>query len=94
MGIQGLLPFLKDAQTEFDITKFKGCVAAVDIYCWLHQGCYSCGDQLFAEQDTDRYVDYCMSKADVLIKNQIRPIFVFDGQNLPSKVGTDQQRAM
>ena len=46
MGITGLLPFLKAIQREIHLSSFKGKKAAVDSYCWLHKGAYSCAMQL------------------------------------------------
>ena len=46
MGIQGLLPFLKQIQREVHVSSFRGKKVAVDGYCWLHRGAYSCALQL------------------------------------------------
>lgn len=46
MGITGLLPFLKAIQREIHLSSFRGKKAAVDSYCWLHKGAYSCAMQL------------------------------------------------
>jgi len=46
MGITGLLPFLKNIQREVHVSSFKGKKVAVDAYCWLHKGAYSCAMQL------------------------------------------------
>ena len=46
MGITGLLPFLKGIQKQMNIASFRGKKVAVDAYCWLHRGAYSCPMQL------------------------------------------------
>ena len=46
MGIKGLLQFLSGAQRDVNISSFRGQTAAVDAYCWLHKGAYSCAMQL------------------------------------------------
>ena len=46
MGIQGLLPFLKGIQRDVHVSSFRGRKVAVDGYCWLHKGAYSCAFQL------------------------------------------------
>ena len=46
MGITGLLPFLKKIQRDVHISSFRGKKAAIDAYCWLHRGAYSCSLQL------------------------------------------------
>ena len=38
MGINCLLPFLKEITKETFISAFKGRTAAVDVSCWLHKG--------------------------------------------------------
>lgn len=37
MGINTLLPFLKEASRETFIGNYKGKTAAVDASCWLHK---------------------------------------------------------
>ena len=46
MGIKGLLQFLSNAQRDVHIGSFKGQTVAIDAYCWLHKGAYSCALQL------------------------------------------------
>ena len=46
MGITGLLPFLKTIQRQVNISLFRGKKVAVDAYCWLHRGAYSCPMEL------------------------------------------------
>lgn len=92
MGIQGLLPFVKKASREVNIKEFSGCTAAVDTYCWLHKGAFSCAERLVKGEKTDGYVVYCMKMASTLISAGVRPILVFDGQRLPSKKLTEKKR--
>ncbi|KAK4287224.1 hypothetical protein Pmani_039699 [Petrolisthes manimaculis] len=92
MGIQGLLPFLKKASREAHLRDFKGQTAAVDAYCWLHKGAFSCADKLVRGEPTDGYVIYMMKQISLMLNNYIKPILVFDGCNLPSKAGTELKR--
>ena len=46
MGIKGLLQFLSSAQRDVNVSSFKGQTVAIDAYCWLHKGAYSCAMQL------------------------------------------------
>jgi XPG N-terminal domain len=39
-----------------------------------------------------RYVKYCMSRVQLLLKNGITPIIVFDGDKLPAKRHTEESR--
>ena len=52
MGIKGLLPFLNAAQRDVNIVSFRNQRAAVDAYCWLHRGAYSCALQLVMKTES------------------------------------------
>ena len=54
MGIQGLLPFLKKIHQPVNISDFKGCTVAVDAYCWLHKGAFSCAEKLAMGEKTEQ----------------------------------------
>ncbi|XP_067120008.1 exonuclease 1 isoform X2 [Centruroides vittatus] len=92
MGIQGLLPFLKKAKKEVNIKNFSGCTVAVDTYCWLHKGAFSCAEKLAKGEKTDGYVHYCMKMVNMLLAAGTKPIMVFDGRNLPFKSITEEKR--
>ncbi|XP_078042228.1 exonuclease 1-like isoform X2 [Augochlora pura] len=92
MGITGLLPFLNKSTKRTNINQFTGGVVAVDSYCWLHKGVFSCAEKLFMGQPTDAYVHYCMKFIYILLDHQIKPILVFDGQYLPAKSETEKKR--
>uniref|UniRef100_H3BBZ0 Exonuclease 1 n=1 Tax=Latimeria chalumnae TaxID=7897 RepID=H3BBZ0_LATCH len=92
MGIQGLLQFLKEASEPIHIRKYKGQTVAVDTYCWLHKGAFSCADKLVRGEPTDQYVAYCMKFVDMLLANGVKPILVFDGCTLPSKMKVEKAR--
>ncbi|XP_046377448.1 exonuclease 1-like isoform X1 [Haliotis rufescens] len=92
MGITGLLPYLKKIHTPVNISQFEGCTVAVDAYCWLHKGAFSCADKLALGETTDQYVHYCMKYVNNMLKKKIRPILVFDGCRLPSKKDVEKTR--
>ncbi|XP_061084540.1 exonuclease 1 [Conger conger] len=92
MGIQGLLQFIKDASEAISVKKYKGQTVAVDTYCWLHKGAFSCAEKLAKGEPTDQYVTYCMKFVDMLLSFGVKPILVFDGCNLPSKKEVDTAR--
>ena len=54
MGIQGLLPFLKKISQGSNIKAYKGCTVAIDSYCWLHKGAFSCAEKLAVGGATDQ----------------------------------------
>ncbi|KAJ8248505.1 hypothetical protein GJAV_G00242750 [Gymnothorax javanicus] len=92
MGIQGLLQFIKDASEAINVKKYKGQTVAVDTYCWLHKGAFSCAEKLAKGEATDQYVMYCMKFVDMLLTFGVKPILVFDGCNLPSKKEVETAR--
>ena len=55
MGITGLLPYLRSIQRPLNVGSFKDQTVAVDGYCWLHRGAYTCAQQLIMrEKDIDK----------------------------------------
>ncbi|CAG6018171.1 unnamed protein product, partial [Menidia menidia] len=92
MGISGLLQFIKDAGEPVSVKKYKGRTVAVDTYCWLHKGAFSCAEKLAKGEPTDQYVWYCMKFVDMLLNFGVKPILVFDGRNLPSKQEVEKAR--
>ena len=92
MGIQGLLPLLKDIQVKTHMSNFKGQTVGIDVYCWLHKGAYSCAMDIALGKSTKAYVYYCMRRVEMLIANDVTPIMVFDGGHLPAKADTEKKR--
>ncbi|XP_076178157.1 exonuclease tos isoform X2 [Ptiloglossa arizonensis] len=92
MGIIGLLPFLEKSSQRTNINQFAGGTVAIDSYCWLHKGVFSCAVKLQMGQSTDAYVHYCMKFIDMLLSYKIKPILVFDGRYLPAKAQTEAKR--
>ncbi|XP_033332620.2 exonuclease tos isoform X2 [Megalopta genalis] len=92
MGITGLLPFLEKSSRRTNINEFSGGTVAIDSYCWLHKGVFTCADKLAMGQPTDAYVHYCMKFIYMLLSHKIKPILVFDGRHLPAKALTEDKR--
>ena len=92
MGIQGLLPAVRDATEITNISKFTGKKAGIDGFVWLHRGCLSCGRELAKGLRTTKYISYFMKKIQLLINNRVRPLVVFDGNDLPAKKNTNEMR--
>ena len=65
---------------------FPGQTFAIDVYCFLHKGAFGCAEQLCQGKPTDMYIKYVMKYVSLLLYHDIKPILVFDGRNLPSKV--------
>ena len=56
MGITGLLPLLKDITCDVHLRSFSGKVAAIDVYCWLHETVVFCVEEIILGIETTRYV--------------------------------------
>ena len=54
MGIQGLLPFLRSIQKQRHLSELSGQTLAVDGYCWLHRGTYTCSIELATGRKTSK----------------------------------------
>ena len=93
MGIKGLIPALKDViESGVHVRKFQGHKVAVDTYSWLHKGTFGCALELCIGAPTDTYITYCTDRVKMLLHNNVTPVMVFDGANLPSKDGTENLR--
>jgi hypothetical protein len=65
---------------------------AVDAYCLLHRGAYTCSRELVEGEPTVRHVQYCMARIDLLIDAGAVPLVVFDGGRLPNKLDEERTR--
>jgi exonuclease-1 len=92
MGIQGLLPNLKSVTQRIHVSQLKGKNVAVDAYCLLHKGAYTCARELVEGIDTDKYVVFCMSRIEMLVRHGVVPYVVFDGGPLPNKKEEEDAR--
>ncbi len=61
MGISGLLPFLKEATETVNLSQLQGVTVAVDTYCWIYKGAFSCAEQLALGQPADGFVTTCLN---------------------------------
>lgn len=46
MGVTGLIKFVEAATKPGRIEQLRGCTVAIDSYCLLHKGSYSCSDKM------------------------------------------------
>lgn len=92
MGIQGLLPKLKSVTQRIHVSALSGKTVAIDAYCLLHKGAYSCSRELVEGIETDKCVRYCMRRIDELVQVGIVPYVVFDGGPLPNKKEEEDAR--
>lgn len=92
MGIKGLLPQLRNIIERKHVSQYAGHKVAIDTYSWLHKGTYCCALELCTGAPTDKYITYCTDRVKMLLHNDVTPVMVFDGADLPSKDGTENSR--
>ncbi|KGO74592.1 XPG/RAD2 endonuclease [Penicillium italicum] len=92
MGIKGLHGLLKSIQKPCHIKNFNGQTLGVDAYGWLHRGTVACSVDLVLENPTRKHIDFVLNRVRMLLFFGVKPYLVFDGDNLPSKAGTEQDR--
>ncbi|VIO91030.1 XPG I-region family protein [Brugia malayi] len=92
MGIHNLLPFVKKACRQGNISEFAHQSVAVDISCLLHRGLIGCADKVAQGCETDFYIRYVLKYVKALLAIGCHVILVFDGQMLPAKKETNNSR--
>ncbi|KAL8767129.1 MAG: hypothetical protein Q9209_006291 [Squamulea sp. 1 TL-2023] len=89
----GLLPLLKSIHKPCNLKKFAGQTIGVDAYGWLHRGTVACAIDLALGKPTTKFVEFSMNRVRMLIHFGVTPYIVFDGDYLPSKAATENERA-
>ncbi|CRG88181.1 exonuclease 1 [Talaromyces islandicus] len=92
MGIKGLHGLLKSIQKPCNLKKFDGQTLGVDAYGWLHRGTVACAMDLALNKPTAKHIDFVLNRVRMLLFFGVTPYLVFDGDNLPSKSGTETDR--
>ena len=92
MGISNLLKILESIQTSRHLSYYKGKRVAVDGYCWLHKSIYLLSEQIFHNPHSKRYLKYLNKRVDQLLRFNITPIIVFDGDKLQMKKIEEDER--
>jgi len=92
MGISNLLKILESIQTSRHLSYYKGKRVAVDGYCWLHKSIYLLSEQIFHNPHSKRYLKYLNKRVDQLLRFNITPIIVFDGDKLQMKKIEEEER--
>ncbi|RCN32152.1 XPG protein [Ancylostoma caninum] len=92
MGIQNLLPFVKKACRQGNISEFAGCSVAVDVSCLLHRGLFGCMESVAQGKKTTFYIHYVSKHIKALLDLGCHVVMVFDGRPLPAKKNTNDER--
>ncbi|EAW09495.1 putative exonuclease [Aspergillus clavatus NRRL 1] len=89
IGLHGLL---KSIQKPCHLKKFNGQTLGVDAYGWLHRGTVACAVDLVLERPNTKHLDFVLNRVRMLLFFGVTPYLVFDGDDLPSKSGTESER--
>ena len=93
MGIQGLLPAIRERLQPAHVRELRGLRVAVDAYAWIHKATYSCCVELCTLPGTLKWMPYCLSMVDLLLSHEVQVTLVFDGADLPAKKTTESLRS-
>ncbi|GAV53183.1 hypothetical protein ZYGR_0AI04660 [Zygosaccharomyces rouxii] len=92
MGVQGLLPQLKDIQNPVTLRRYEGQTLGIDGYAWLHRAACSCAYELAVNKPTEKYLRFFIKKLAMLRSFKIQPYLVFDGDGIGVKKETESKR--
>ena len=92
MGIRNLLRELKPIIRHCDISEFSGKICGIDASVWLHRAAYSCASKLIFNKNTNKYIEWILNSINKLKYYNIKPIMVFDGEQLPMKANEEEKR--
>ena len=93
MGIPNLLRILKNITKKQSLNSYKGKKAGIDGYTWLHRSLYCIGEGILKNPiDITKCINYFTKKLQLLLRNEIIPIFIFDGDKLPMKINEEDKR--
>ena len=80
MGVKGLWKILELVSQKKDIKYFSGSYVAVDISIWIINSISNSQNLTKIKKGRNNYVYSLLKKILVLLENNIKPIFVFDGK--------------
>lgn len=92
MGIKGLRAELLAVSTPFELSELRGQTVCVDGHGWLHRGAIGCAKSLAEGEKTQRYADFVLERVNMVKRQGVGCILVFDGLPLPAKSGTHEIR--
>lgn len=93
MGIKGLLLNTKSVGKERNISDYQGKTVGIDGYSWLHKALHSASKDLAAHRNyLQKFVHYFERNIRHFHSLRIKVVIVFDGDKLPIKLKTENER--
>lgn len=92
MGINGLLRNTKSVGEKKHLSSYRHKRVAIDGYSWIHKAVYKCSLDIVLDHNIEGIVSYFLNKMNYMKKLHIKIVLVFDGNELPLKRQTNQER--
>jgi exonuclease-1 len=93
MGIKGLLMNTKSMGRTRNIKEYEGKTVGIDGYSWLHKALHSASKNLLAHGNyLEKFVTYFERNIRHFQSHRIKVVVVFDGDKLPVKLKTENER--
>lgn len=70
----------------------KRFLIAWHLFIFLFPGAFGCAQKLALGEPTTAYITFCMNFIQILLDNNVKPVVVLDGRDLPSKRETNRKR--
>ena len=90
MGIQGLIDQVEG--TQVSLAQLQGQSFAIDGHCLLHRTAYRFAENFVLKGETRQISTAVARIVEKILSVSRHTILLFDGDNLPSKAGTNQLR--
>ena len=90
MGIQGLIDQVEG--TQVSLAQLQGQSFAIDGHCLLHRVAYRFAENFVLKGETKQISTAVSRIVEKILSVSKHTVLVFDGDNLPSKAGTNKLR--
>lgn len=88
-----MLQYFRSVEKDTDISRYKGMKLGVDAYSWIHRAIYGSGYNIVVKNDYSKTLKSILARIDVFLHFDIRIVLVLDGDDLPVKSKTEEDRA-
>ena len=92
MGIQGLIDQVEG--TQVSLAQLHGQSFAIDGHCLLHKTAYRFAENFVLKGETKQISTAVARIVEKILSVSKHTVLIFDGDNLPSKAGTNKLRQL